>query len=115
MPLRRRNAAIDGPVSEPALRFRLVVSGHLVVLGPGDWVEIPRGSVHSAAVVGAEPVVGLDAVKLSESRSSVPVAMSADRSSTGRRPDAARQRASSGATSMAICQVPSARLVHTRT
>lgn len=45
-------------------RFRLVVGGHLAVLGPGDWVAIPRGAVHSAAVVGDEPVVSLDAVKL---------------------------------------------------
>lgn len=45
-------------------RFRLVVGGHLVVLGPGDWVEVPSGAVHSAAVVGDEPVVSLDAIKL---------------------------------------------------
>ena len=52
---------IDAVVSG---RFRLVVSGHMAVLGPGDWVAIPRGAVHSAAVVGDEPVVSLDAVKL---------------------------------------------------
>jgi quercetin dioxygenase-like cupin family protein len=51
---------IDAVVSG---RFRLVVSGHLAVLGPGDWVAVARGSVHSAAVVGDEPVVSLDAVK----------------------------------------------------
>jgi quercetin dioxygenase-like cupin family protein len=45
-------------------RFRLVVSGHLVVLGPGDWIEVPRGVRHSATVVGDEAVVSLDAVKL---------------------------------------------------
>ena len=44
---------IDAVVSG---RFRLVVSGHLAVLGPGDWVEIPRGAVHSATVLGDEPV-----------------------------------------------------------
>jgi quercetin dioxygenase-like cupin family protein len=44
-------------------RFRLVISGHLAVLGPGDWVEVPRGSVHSATVLGDEPVVSLDAIK----------------------------------------------------
>jgi len=44
--------------------FRLVVRGHLAVLGPGDWLLVPRGAVHSAAVVGDEPVVSLDAVKL---------------------------------------------------
>lgn len=52
---------IDAVVSG---RFRLVVGGHLAVLGPGDWVSIPRGAVHSAAVIGHEPVVSLDAVKL---------------------------------------------------
>ena len=45
-------------------RLRLVVRGHMKVLGPGEWIEIPRGTVHSAAVVGEEPVVSLDAVKL---------------------------------------------------
>lgn len=52
---------IDAVVSG---RFRLVVGGHLAVLGPGDWVAIPRGSVHNATVLGDEPVVSLDAVKL---------------------------------------------------
>jgi gentisate 1,2-dioxygenase len=33
-------------------------------LGPGDWVEIPRRRRHTAAVVGDEPVVCLDAIKL---------------------------------------------------
>jgi quercetin dioxygenase-like cupin family protein len=34
------------------------------VLGPGEWIEIPRGAIHNATVVGDEPVVSLDAVKL---------------------------------------------------
>jgi quercetin dioxygenase-like cupin family protein len=45
-------------------RFRLVIGGHLAVLGPGDWADVPRGAVHSAAVVGDAPVVSLDAIKL---------------------------------------------------
>ncbi len=45
-------------------RFRLVVRGHMKVLGPGDWIEIPRGTVHNASVMGDQPVVSLDAVKL---------------------------------------------------
>jgi len=45
-------------------RFRLVVRGHMKVLGPGEWIEIPRGTVHNATVVGDEPVISLDAVKL---------------------------------------------------
>lgn len=52
---------IDAVVSG---RFRLVVSGHLHVLGPGDWIEVPRGAVHSATVLGDEPVVSLDAIRL---------------------------------------------------
>ncbi len=45
-------------------RFRLVVRGHMTVLGPGEWIEIPRGTTHNAVVIGDEPVVSLDAVKL---------------------------------------------------
>jgi quercetin dioxygenase-like cupin family protein len=52
---------IDAVVSG---RLRVVVSGHLAVLGPGDWVVVPRGAVHTAAVEGNEAVVSLDAVKL---------------------------------------------------
>jgi mannose-6-phosphate isomerase-like protein (cupin superfamily) len=52
---------IDAVVSG---RFRLVVNGHPAMLGPGDWVEVPRGAFHSATVMGDEPVVSLDAVKL---------------------------------------------------
>ncbi len=44
--------------------FRLVVGGHLAVLGPGDWADVPRGTVHNASVVGDEPVVSLDAIKV---------------------------------------------------
>lgn len=44
-------------------RFRLVVAGHLAVLGPGDWVEVARGVRHSATVIGNEPVVSLDAIR----------------------------------------------------
>lgn len=45
-------------------RFRLVVRGPMKVLGPGEWIEIPRGTVHNASVLGDEPVVSLDAVRL---------------------------------------------------
>ena len=44
-------------------RFRLVIGGHVAMLGPGDWVDVPRGVTHNAAVVGDEPVVSFDAVK----------------------------------------------------
>ncbi len=102
MSVRHWNTALDGPLSEAALRrkleslgyrvarytyapgtvfpdhthgvnkidavvsgrFRLVVSGHLALLGPGDWIEIPRGTVHNASVMGDEPVVSLDGIKV---------------------------------------------------
>ena len=51
---------IDAVVSG---QFELVVSGERAVLGPGDWVAVPRGVRHTATVVGNEPVVSLDAVK----------------------------------------------------
>ena len=52
---------IDAVVSG---RFRMVVAGHFAILGPGDWVEVPRGVHHTAAVIGDEPVVSLDAVRV---------------------------------------------------
>lgn len=46
-------------------QFRLNVAGHRVILGPGDWIAVPRGVRHTADVVGEESVVSLDAVKVS--------------------------------------------------
>jgi quercetin dioxygenase-like cupin family protein len=101
MAVHRWNAALDGPLTEPALRakleglgyrvaryvyppgtafpdhthgvdkidavisgrFRLVVGGHTSVLGPGTWLEVPRGVTHNATVLGDEPVVSLDAIR----------------------------------------------------
>eukprot|EP00058_Branchiostoma_floridae_P005232 XP_002590720.1 hypothetical protein BRAFLDRAFT_89526 [Branchiostoma floridae] len=51
---------IDGVVSG---RFRMTMYGQEAVLGPGDWLEVPRGAVHSAEVVGQEAVVSLDATR----------------------------------------------------
>ena len=51
---------IDAVVSG---RFRLTLEGESVVLEAGDAVAVPRGAVHSAEVVGDEPVVSLDAVR----------------------------------------------------
>lgn len=101
MPVHRWNAALDGELTEAALRrklealgytvarwvyppgslfpdhthgvdkidavvsgrFRLVIGGHVAVLGAGDWIEVPRGVTHNAAVLGDTPVVSLDAIK----------------------------------------------------
>ena len=49
---------IDAVVSG---RFRLVIGGHVAMLGPGEWVSVPRGVTHNAAVIGDEPAVSLDA------------------------------------------------------
>src|SRR5581483_4310812 len=44
-------------------RFRLIVEGREVILEAGDALEIPGGTVHSAEVIGDEPVVSLDGTK----------------------------------------------------
>ena len=44
-------------------RFRMIVAGHLAMLGPGDWIEVPRGVRYSAAVIGHDPVTGFDAIR----------------------------------------------------
>ena len=51
---------IDGVL---AGRFRMVMGGREVVLEAGDMLLVPRGALHSAEVVGDEPVVSLDAVR----------------------------------------------------
>jgi quercetin dioxygenase-like cupin family protein len=51
---------IDAVVSG---QFELIVAGTRNMLGPGDWIAVPRGVRHMATVVGDEPVVSLDAVK----------------------------------------------------
>lgn len=51
---------IDAVVSG---RFRVTLEGEEVVLGPGDRVVVPSGTEHTAAVVGDEPVVSLDAAR----------------------------------------------------
>jgi quercetin dioxygenase-like cupin family protein len=45
-------------------RFRVTLQGRSVVLGAGDAVHVPRGAPHRAEVVGSEPVVSLDAVRI---------------------------------------------------
>ncbi len=45
-------------------RMRLIIHGESVELGAGDYLEIPRGTLHSAAVVGDEPLLTLDAIRL---------------------------------------------------
>lgn len=51
---------IDAVVSG---RFRMEMDGRSVVLEAGDRLLVPRGTLHTAEVVGAEPVVSLDGVR----------------------------------------------------
>ena len=44
--------------------FRITTPDGSADLGPGDAIQVPRGVVHSAGVIGHEPVVSLDAVKV---------------------------------------------------
>jgi quercetin dioxygenase-like cupin family protein len=52
---------IDGVISG---RFRMVMGGQEAVMESGDMLVVPRHVMHSAEVVGDEPVVSLDAVKI---------------------------------------------------
>jgi len=44
-------------------QFRMTMNGDTRILRAGDMVEVPHGVVHSAEVVGDEPVISLDAVR----------------------------------------------------
>jgi quercetin dioxygenase-like cupin family protein len=55
--------AIDKKDGVYSGHFRLRMQGEEHVLGPGDFLEVPAGTVHSAEVVGDEPVVSFDATK----------------------------------------------------
>ncbi len=41
--------------------FRIAIGGDSVILEKGDGVLVPSGTIHSAEVVGTEPVVSVDA------------------------------------------------------
>jgi len=40
------------------------VQGHAIILEAGDCLEVPKGIVHSAEVIGDEPVISLDAIRV---------------------------------------------------
>lgn len=52
---------IDAVVSG---QFQMSMQGKSVVLEAGDCLAVPPGEVHSAAVVGDQAVVSLDAIKI---------------------------------------------------
>ncbi len=45
-------------------RLKIGAEGEEFVLGPGDMIEIPASTVHTAEVVGDEDVASLDATRL---------------------------------------------------
>ena len=51
---------IDGVLTG---RFQLEMNGQGIILEAGDLLAIPKGELHSAEVIGHEPVVSLDAIK----------------------------------------------------
>ena len=42
----------------------MTMEGETILLQPGQAIQVPEGVVHSAEVVGNQPVVSLDAVKI---------------------------------------------------
>jgi quercetin dioxygenase-like cupin family protein len=44
-------------------RFLIRAEGQEFLLGPGDMIEVPAGTRHSAEVIGAQTVISLDASK----------------------------------------------------
>jgi len=51
---------IDGILSG---RFKMTMLGETVILEAGDMLAVPKGTPHSAEVIGDEPVVSLDGIK----------------------------------------------------
>lgn len=49
-------------------RFKMRMQGETVVLQAGDCLVVPRGISHSAEVVGDQPVVSLDAVRIDQAK-----------------------------------------------
>jgi len=45
-------------------RFEITIQGESVLLKPGDYIEVPKHTLHSARVIGDESVVSIDAVLL---------------------------------------------------
>ncbi len=57
----KKDAVVSG-------RLKIRAEGREFPLGPGDMLEIPAGTVHSAEVAGSETVVSLDATKILRSQ-----------------------------------------------
>ncbi len=44
-------------------RFRMTILNESAILEAGDSLRVPAGTVHSAEVIGDEPVISLDATR----------------------------------------------------
>jgi mannose-6-phosphate isomerase-like protein (cupin superfamily) len=44
-------------------KFRMTMHGKSILLEVGDMLVVPKGGIHSAEVIGNDPVVSLDAIK----------------------------------------------------
>ncbi len=49
-------------------QFKMRMLGKAMILQAGDCLAVPRGEIHSAEVVGDDPVVSLDAVKIQSAK-----------------------------------------------
>ncbi|MGD8925196.1 MAG: cupin domain-containing protein [Thioalkalispiraceae bacterium] len=45
-------------------QFKICMQDREHILEAGDWIEVPHGVIHSAEVIGDQPVLSLDAIKL---------------------------------------------------
>ena len=55
--------AVDKIIGVLAGRLRITLRGAEAILEPGDCLSVRRGAMHSAEVVGDEPVISLDAMQ----------------------------------------------------
>ena len=44
-------------------QFRMTAMGQEFILGPGDMLLVPAGTIHTAEVIGDDSVISLDATK----------------------------------------------------
>ena len=44
-------------------RFCIGMGDNTVTLEAGDWIQVPRGALHNARVIGDETVISIDAIK----------------------------------------------------
>jgi mannose-6-phosphate isomerase-like protein (cupin superfamily) len=52
---------IDGVISG---RFKMSMNGQTFILEAGDCLPLPKGVTHCAEVIGDQPVISIDAIKI---------------------------------------------------